>query len=121
MFSIGGRQKRAFVMVEPPRDLRRTRIFEIDDCVFVAVELIFVEKSTGTMHEAGKFEFSIVTDPLAVKARKQRRRRSTVKTFVVVKDAYAQCNAPIVAKDPAECHTAREAFVARGKLIGLPA
>jgi hypothetical protein len=37
------REKRALVMVEPPRDPRRRRIFEIDDGVLVAGEIRLVE------------------------------------------------------------------------------
>jgi hypothetical protein len=43
-------------MIEPPRDLRRTRIFEIDDGIFVAVEMRFVEERSGAMQEAGKLK-----------------------------------------------------------------
>ena len=38
MGRVGGREERALVMVEPPGQLRRVGIFEIDDGVLVAVE-----------------------------------------------------------------------------------
>ena len=46
---IGGREECALVMVEPPGDLRRTGIFEIDDRVLIAVEIFFVEQGAGAV------------------------------------------------------------------------
>jgi hypothetical protein len=78
------------VMIEPPRDCRGAGVLEIDDGIFVAVELRFVEERAGAMDEAGELEIDVAADALAVKAREQRGRRSSVKTLVVVKDPDSQ-------------------------------
>ena len=46
---VGRREKRAFVMVEPPRDLGRTGVLEIDDGILVTVEMGFVKERSGAM------------------------------------------------------------------------
>src|SRR5439155_1636363 len=38
LLSVGGRQERALMMIEPPCHLRRTGILEIDDDILIAVE-----------------------------------------------------------------------------------
>jgi len=38
LFGVGGREKRALVMVEPPGYFRRIRKLEIHDDVFVAID-----------------------------------------------------------------------------------
>ena len=45
------REKRRKMMIEPPGDPRRGRVFEIDDGVFVAGKLALVEERAGAMHQ----------------------------------------------------------------------
>src|SRR5271156_2101189 len=86
MRGVGRRKKSALVMVKPPRNLRRTRVFEIDDGIFVAVEVRFVKQRSRAMQQAGKFEINITSDSLAVEAGEERSRRRPIETLVVVKN-----------------------------------
>jgi hypothetical protein len=78
-------------MIEPPRDIRRTGILEVDDGVLVAIELLFIEQGSRTMDEASEFEVDVAADALAIEAREKRRRGSPIKAFVVIKDPNSQC------------------------------
>jgi len=93
LFKVGGigrREKRAFVMIEPPGKLRRTGILEIDDGVFVAIELDVLEQRPGAMQQPGEGEFGVGANALAVKAGKQCGRGCAVETFVVIKNLNSQ-------------------------------
>ena len=57
-------------MVEPPGNFGRTGVFEIDDGILVAVELIFVEQRPGTVDQAGEDEVGIAANALAIEAGK---------------------------------------------------
>src|SRR5215467_12563261 len=81
-------------MVKPPGDPGRRRIFEVDDRVLVSIKILFIEQRTGAMDQSGELEIDIGTDTLAVKAGKQRRRSSAVKTFAVKEDPYFQKTCP---------------------------
>ena len=87
---IGGRKKRAFVVIEPPGDFGRTGILEIDDGILVAVELLLVEKSARAMQQAGVDEVHIAADSFPVEAGEQGGRGRPVKTFVVIKHPHSQ-------------------------------
>ena len=50
--SILGRKECALVMIEPPGNLGRAGVFEVDNGVFVAVKICFVEKRAGAMQQA---------------------------------------------------------------------
>ena len=60
-------------MVEPPGDLRRRRIFEIDDGVLVAGKFAFIEQRAGAMQQARVFELRLLADALAIKTAEYRR------------------------------------------------
>ncbi len=45
------RQKRRLMMVEPPCDLRRSRVLEVDDGVLIAAEFALVKQRAGAMHQ----------------------------------------------------------------------
>src|ERR1019366_7112652 len=64
VLGIGRRKKSALVMIEPPSDLGRTGVFEVDDGVLVAVELVLIEQSASTVHEAGENKLGIAADTL---------------------------------------------------------
>ena len=74
------------MMIEPPGDFGRARIFEIDDRVLVAVEFGFVEKSPRAVQQAGIQELNIVTNALGVEPGKQSCRGGTVETTIVIED-----------------------------------
>ena len=81
VLGVRGREKCALVMIEPPGDLGRTGVLEIDDGVLVAVELLLVEKRAGAMDQSGEFEFRIARECARDKsgrtARQRKRRQST--------------------------------------------
>src|SRR3954453_3674126 len=90
VLGIRWRKKCALVVIEPPCDLGRTGVFEVDDGVLVAVELLLVEQRAGSMNQSGEFEFDVAANALAIKAGKQRGRRGSVETLIMVKDANSQ-------------------------------
>jgi hypothetical protein len=88
--AILGSQKRRLMMVEPPGNARRWRVFEIDDGVFVAGKLTLVKERTSAMDQAMVLVRGGGRDTLPMKAREQRGRASSVETFVVIEDANPQ-------------------------------
>jgi hypothetical protein len=53
-------------MVEPPGNFGRAGIFEVHDGIFVTIEIIFVEQSSGPVQKTGENKFHVVTDPFAI-------------------------------------------------------
>ena len=90
MLGVGGRQEGALVVVEPPGNFGRAGIFEVDDGILVAVELLFVEQRAGAVDQAGEHEVGVAANALAVEAGEQRGGGSSVKTFVVIEDPDSQ-------------------------------
>jgi hypothetical protein len=60
------------MMIEPPGNFRRGRVFEINDCVLIARELGLVEEGSGAMNQTVIRIRSAAGDALAMKASKQR-------------------------------------------------
>jgi len=79
-------QKCTLMMVKPPANFWRGRIFEIDNGVLIAIEILFIEQSPRAMHETAKLETHIIADPLPVKTGKQRSRSSAIEAFIVKED-----------------------------------
>jgi hypothetical protein len=77
-------------MIEPPSDIGRTGVLEVDDSVFVSVKLLFVKERACAVDESRKFELHVTPNPFAVKTREQGGRRSSIKTLVVIKDPNSQ-------------------------------
>ena len=90
MLGIGRRKKCALMMVEPPRDFRRTGIFEVNDGVLITVKFFFVEQGAGAVHQSGKDEFSIAANALAIETREQGGGGSSVETLIVIENSYSQ-------------------------------
>jgi hypothetical protein len=59
------------MMVEPPGNSGRRRVFEVDDGILVAAELLFVEERAGAVNQAVKLIRGFPIDALAVEARKE--------------------------------------------------
>src|SRR5579872_2198395 len=87
---VGGREEGALVMIEPPRDFRRTGVLEVDDGVLVAIELLIIKQRTRAVDETGENEVGVLADTLAVEARKQRGGGSPVKALVVIENPDSQ-------------------------------
>ena len=90
MLVILGREEGRLVVIEPPGDLGRGGVLEIDDGVFVAGEVALVKQGAGAMDKAVILIVSSRVDALAMEACEERSRACTVKTFVVIKDADPQ-------------------------------
>ena len=84
---VGSGKKSALMMVEPPGDLRRTGVLEIDDGIFVTIEMRFVKQRSRAMQQAGKDKAGVFADALAVEAGEERGGGSSVKALVVVEDS----------------------------------
>jgi hypothetical protein len=69
---ILGRKKCRLVMIEPPGDPGRGRVFEIDNGVFVAGEFSFVEQGPGAVDQAVKLVRGPGLDTFAMKTCEQR-------------------------------------------------
>ena len=78
------------MMIEPPRDVGRTRIFEVNNRVLVTIKLLLVEQRTRTVDEAGEFKIDVASNALAIEPGEQRGRGSPVEAFVVIKDPNSQ-------------------------------
>jgi hypothetical protein len=78
------------MVIEPPRNFGRGGVLEIDDGVLVAGEFTLVKQRSGAMNQAVIFIAGAGADALAVEAREQRGRASSVETFVVIEDANPQ-------------------------------
>jgi len=81
------RQERAFMMVEPPGDLSRGGVLEVDDGILVADKVVLVKQGSGAMQQAHVFKLDVVTNTLSVKAREKGGGAGSIKTAVVIKDA----------------------------------
>ena len=77
-------------MVEPPGNVGRAGVFEVDDGVLVAIKLFLVEECAGAVHESGELKFGVTADAFAIEAGKDGGRRSAVETLVVIEDANSQ-------------------------------
>jgi hypothetical protein len=72
MLMIMGREKGRLVVIEPPGDLWRGGVLEIDDGVLVAGEIALVKERAGAMHQAVILIGGIGADALAMEAREER-------------------------------------------------
>ena len=90
VFMILRRKECRLVVIEPPGDFGRRRIFEVDDRVFIAREFAFVEERSGAMHQPVIPVACVWRNALAMKSREQGGRASSVKTLVVIEDANSQ-------------------------------
>lgn len=83
MLKIGGGEEGALVVIEPPSDLRRVRVFEIHDNVFIAVEDAVFPGLFGPVSHAGKAELGVLVDGVAIETIEEGGRSGTVKTAIV--------------------------------------
>ena len=74
------------MMVKPPGYLRRTGVLEVNNCVLVACEVGFIEKSACTVQQAVKDELHVFANAFLVEASEKRGRTSPIKTLIVVED-----------------------------------
>ncbi len=87
------------MVIEPPCDPGRGRVFEVYDCVLVASKLALVEQRARTMHKALILIARALGNTFTVESSEQRGRAGSVKTFVVVEDANPQNLHPLVVEN----------------------
>lgn len=78
------------MMIKPPCDFGRTGILEVDDGIFVSVEIRFVEQRSRAMQESGEGKVGVFANPLTIKAGEKRGGGCSIETLVVVEDFYFQ-------------------------------
>jgi hypothetical protein len=101
-------------MVEPPGDFGRTGVLEIDDGVFVAVEMGFIKERSRAMQKAGEDEVGVFANALAIKTGEECGGGSTVETLVVVENSDFH-SMPQLCKNSATRKTASGGFRWQGK------
>ena len=89
---VRGGEEGGEMVIEPPGDFGRGGILEVDDGVFVADEVGFVEEGAGAVDETAVFIVGVGADALVVEAAKERSRARAIETFVVVEDPNLQEN-----------------------------
>jgi hypothetical protein len=87
---IGRSEKGAQMMIEPPRDARRSAVLEIYDRVLVTDKFRLLKQRSGSMHQSVIAVFCIWGNALAVEAHEERSRTRSVKAPVVVENADIQ-------------------------------
>src|ERR1700726_33895 len=100
IFGVFGLEEGALVVVEPPGEVGRGGIFEIDDGVFVAVEGAVFEGLRGLVRHAGVEEFGGGIDAFAIEARENRGGRCSVETLVVEANPDSQFPLPAAKPSP---------------------
>jgi hypothetical protein len=83
------RQEGALVMVEPPGDLGRAAVFEIDDRVFIAREERLIEKLIGAVKQAAIEKLGLRIDPAAEEVAEDGGRAGAIETAIVIEDPNA--------------------------------
>src|SRR5258708_15912802 len=87
-------------MVEPPGDLGRTGVLEIDDGVFIAVKMGFVKEGACAGHESGEYKVGIFANPFAIETGEECGGGSPVETLAVIEDSDFQIHTPVVHESP---------------------
>src|SRR5260370_12258391 len=83
LLGIGGRQKRALVMVEPPGHFRRIRKLEVHDDVFVAIEQPGFPGLRGAVRHSREAELGPLVKTFAIEPVKKSRGSSAIKAAIV--------------------------------------
>ena len=73
-------------MIEPPGQLFRRCIFEIDDRIFIAIKQLEIEKVARAMQQTSVVDFSFGMNTVFVESREGCRRGDAVKTVAMIKD-----------------------------------
>ena len=81
------RKKRALMVIEPPRQLIRSGIFEIDDRIVARSKLFVCNVLPRLVSEAFVFDLCVRIDMAFVETRKHCCGGDSVKTVVVVQNA----------------------------------
>jgi hypothetical protein len=81
------------MMIEPPREFIRRRVFEIDNRVLVGIKHTEVKQIAWPVQQSGVIHDRFRMDAFFVEACERGRRGDTVKAVTVIKDAqFHPCN-----------------------------
>src|SRR3989441_2179896 len=83
MFRIRGCQERALMVVEPPRHLRRIRILEVHDDVFIAIEEVVFPRLSGAVGHAREAKFRVLVKLFPVEAVKKSGGSRAIEAAIV--------------------------------------
>src|SRR5690349_25088395 len=89
MPGIFRREKRALVMIEPPGKLRRIRVLEVDNYVFIAVEDSALPGVARAVSHAAEMKLGGGVEAFAIKAIEERGGGGAVKAAIVKTEPYA--------------------------------
>src|ERR1700720_1625837 len=78
-------KKRRFVMIEPPGQFVRRRIFKIDDRILVAIKHFFVKEIAWTMQQSVVVDLCLGMDPFFIETCEGGGRSNAVKAVAVIK------------------------------------
>src|SRR5207302_8453956 len=91
LFGVGGREKRALVMVEPPGHFRRVGKLEVHDDVFVAIKQSRFPGLRGAMSHPREAELRGLVKAFAIKAVEERSGSCAIKAAIVKEIGRASC------------------------------
>src|ERR1700733_15090610 len=83
MLGVLRRQERALMMVEPPRQQRRTGVFEVHNRVFVAVKNSILERMRSLVGHSRVINLRVRMNAFAVEAFENRSRGRSIETSVM--------------------------------------
>src|SRR5450631_2704218 len=78
------------MVIEPPSNFGRSRVFEVYDRILIARKLPFVKERSRAMNQAVILIRCTLRDAFAMKTRKQRCGARSVEAFIVIEDAHPQ-------------------------------
>jgi hypothetical protein len=83
MFGILGVEEGALVVVEPPRQARVARVFEVDDRVLITVKPHIQKQLARTVGQSFVLEFTIAADRVEIEVAENSGGSQAVKAIVV--------------------------------------
>jgi hypothetical protein len=75
------------MMIKPPSQTIRSRIFEINNRILIAVKHLQVEERTRTVQKAPVLDLGVRTNSFLVKAGEGSGRGDSIETMAMVKQA----------------------------------
>src|SRR5205807_4844999 len=79
------RKECALMVIEPPGNFGRWRVFKINDGILVAIKILFVEQRPCAVYKSAELKVGILANAIPVEAGKQCGRSSPVKALIVKK------------------------------------
>ena len=73
-------------MIEPPSELVRRGVFEVDDSVLIAIEHRHVKQIAGPMEQTFVRDLGVRMDAIFIESRERCRRRDPVEAMTVIQE-----------------------------------